>query len=315
MFGLGRKAKIRKAVDRARATVRADTDLADLAPIEELPAEWHAQAFGWLAVALFDDELYTAARASLDRALALAPDEPELHRLAGEIATELGDADTAIEAQRRVVAASPRDPQQAIVLAELLIVSERAGEAIELLEGLSDLHDAAVETRLAEALFVSDRGEEALALLDDVCARYDAQLKELSAADWQALKARADEAHRLRDDVYAEMHGREATIELAAAEGKLDANAGVNFRLLGARLAVKSERIAEVLELEDPDATERRGQAMIERTPASAHGLVLVGSAQLRRGEVAAARKSFERACEADGRCFAAFIGLGAAMD
>lgn len=42
---------------------------------------------------------------------------------------------------------------------------------------------------------------------------------------------------------------------------------------------------------------------------------MLVGIAQLRRGEVSAARKSFERACEADGRCFAAFLGLGAAMD
>lgn len=315
VFGLGRKGKIRRAVDRALATVRDERDFADVAAIEALPAEWHAQAFGWLAVALFDDERYAAAKVLLDRALALAPDEPQLHELAGAIATELGDADAAIEAQRRVVAASPRDPKAAIALAELLIAAERPGEAITLLEPLLDLHDPEVETRLAEALFVSDRAEEALALLDGVCELYDAQLQQLSPADWQALKARADEAMRLRDDVYAELHGREATIELAAAAGKLDARAGVNYRLLGAQLAVKSQRIAEVLELEDPDATERRGRAMLERTARSGHGHALVGIAQLRRGEVSAARTSFERACEADGSCFAAFLGLGAVMD
>jgi hypothetical protein len=116
----------------------------------------------------------------------------------------------------------------------------------------------------------------------------------------------------LRDDVYADLHGREATIELAAAAGRLDARAGVNYRLLGARLASVSGRVADVIELQDPTATETRAAAY---GATDARGVALVGTAQLRRGELAAARKSFERASELDGRCFSAFFGLGAVLD
>lgn len=292
---------------------RAD-DLADHAPIEALPEDHRAQAYAWLASVLFEGEWYPAAQRSVASALALAPHEVELHQLAASIAIELADRDEAIAAQRRVVAMRPGSAQSAASLAEMLIDADRPAEAIELLRPLRDLHDPLLETRLAEALFVTGEAAEALAILDGVCDHYDVQMKELAGADWQELSARAGEASRLRDDVHAELHGREATIELAARAGKL-AEAGVNYKLLGARLAATGERIAEVLELETPEATERRGRALLDRDPDSAPGLVLVGSALLRRGDVAAARAKFERACEADGRCFAAFIGLGAAMD
>jgi tetratricopeptide (TPR) repeat protein len=245
----------------------------------------------------------------------MAPGEVELHQLAASIAIEIGDRDQAIAAQRRVVELQPSHAPSAAALAGMLIDAERFAEAIELLRPLRDLHDPVLETRRAEALFVTGEAAEALAILDEVCDHYDVRLKELAGPDWQALTERAGEASRLRDDVYAELHGREATIELAARAGNLDAGAGVNYKLLGARLAATGERIADVLELETPEATERRGRALLDADPDSAPGLVLVGCAELRRGEVAAARATFERACEADGRCFAAFIGLGAAMD
>src|SRR5688500_18558503 len=237
----GRKAKIRKAVERALAGVEADDDLADHAPIEALPEPLQLQAYYTLVLALHDDELYAAARHTLARALALAPENAELQRLAAMLASELGDVDDAIEAQRRVVAASPRDMTAVATLADLLIISERIEEAIALLRPLHSEQDPTLDTKLAEALFVHGDNEEALAILDAVCALYDAQLKHVFGPEWQTIKARADEADRLRNDVYAEMHGREATIELAAAAGKLDASAGVNYRLLGARLAATSE--------------------------------------------------------------------------
>jgi tetratricopeptide (TPR) repeat protein len=311
----GRKARIRKAADRAIARLERPDDLADHAPIEALPEDLRAQAYGWLANVLFEGEWYPAAQHSVASALALAPDEVELHQLAASIAIEIGDRAEAVAAQRRVVAMQPTNAPSAAALAEMLIDAERLQEAIELLRPLRDLRDPVLETRLAEALFVTGEGAEALAILDEVCDHYDVRMKELAGADWQALVERAGEASRLRDDVYAELHGREATIELAARAGKLDAGAGVNYKLLGARLAATSERIADVLELETPEASERRGRALLDDDPDSAPGLVLVGCAELRRGEVAAARATFERACEADGRCFAAFVGLGAAMD
>ena len=306
----GRKAKIRKAV--ARALERGD-DLPDHEPIEALPPELQPQAYFTLAHWLHEDERYAAAKHTIERALALVPGEIDLHRLGAAVHRELGDVEAATAAQRRVVAASPNDTAAAIALADLLILLERLDEAIELLRRHVDADDPEANAKLAEALFVRGQSEEAFAILDEICARYESLLREpWSIPDRQGLISRAQHAQRLRNDVYAELHGREATIELAAAAGRLDARAGVNYRLLGARLATSSERVADVLELQDPDTTERRGR---ELGPKSASGLVLVGSAQLRRGDLAEARKSFDRACEADGRCFAAFFGLGAVLD
>ena len=309
----GRKAKIRKAVDMAFASVAGERDLANHAPIEALPAELQPTAYFTLAHALVDDERYVAAKHTVERALALAPDEIDLYKLAASIHRELGDIAAAISAQRRVVAANPRDTTPALALAELLIATGQLDDAIGLLRPFAEARDREVDARLAEALFLRGDSTAALEILNDVCAQYEAQLREpWSVPDRQGLVSRAEHASRLRRDVYAELHGREATIELAAAAGRLDAHAGANYRLLGARLASLSTRVAEVLELQDPDATEQRGRAY---GPTNALGIALVGSSQLRRGDLAAARKSFERASELDGRCFAAFLGFGAVLD
>jgi len=309
----GRKAKIRKAVARALATVAGDGGLADHAPIEALPEADRPTAYFNLGHELVDDEHYAAAKHAVARALELAPDENDLHELAATIHRELGDLPAAIAAQRRVVMAAPTEPTRVHALAELLIVAAKLDDAIRLLRPFEHDGDRELATLLAEALFVHGESQEAFEILDDVCAQYELELREpWSVADRQGLIARASHARRLRNDVYADLHGREATIELAAAAGQLDPRAGINYRLLGARLAAKSERVAEVLELQDPDATEQRGRGY---GPTNALGVALVGTAQLRRGELAAATKSFERASELDGRCFAAFFGLGAALD
>lgn len=303
----GRKGKIRRAVRRALDSGGVDA-------IEGLAPALRGAAYGSLALAYYQDEQLDAARDALGRALAIAPDDVDLHQLEATLAIEEGRTEDAIAAQTRVVAASPKDPEAAAALAELLLAAERIDEAIALLTPRRG-QDPATDHRLAEALYVGGDAAAALELLGHVCAHFDAQLKQLGAADWHELKSRADEAERLRDDVYAQLHGREATIELAAKAGKLDARAGINYRLLGARLAATSERVAEVLELEDPDATEARARRLLDGAPDDPAGLSLLGIAQLRRGAAAAARRSFESACEADGSYFPAFLGLGAAMD
>ncbi|MDX2092698.1 MAG: hypothetical protein SFX73_32835 [Kofleriaceae bacterium] len=310
MFGFGKKAKLQRAIDASLAPVDAEDDLADHAPIEALPPELRPEAFRRVALALYRDDRFPAAQHSISRALALAPDALAINELAVMIASELRDYDAAISAQRRVMAARPREPHLAEALADILLEAERLDEVIALLEPLRALGDPEVDARYAEALHLLGRNDEAFEILDRVCREYEANLKRFPNGGGHN---RSEQAHRLRDDVYAELHGREATIELAAADGRLDARAGANYKLLGAQLATQSERIAEVLQLEDPDTTERRGRELCARS--EARGLVLVGSSQLRRGEVAAARKTFARACEADGRCFAAFLGLGAAME
>ncbi|MGN6111210.1 MAG: hypothetical protein ACTHU0_39290, partial [Kofleriaceae bacterium] len=172
----GRRAKIRKAVTRALARVEHETDVADHAPIEALAPALQPAAFGSLALALYDDERYPAAKISLDRALAMEPDAVELNELAAALASELGLVDESIAAQRRVVAARPTDPKAIAALAERLLADERIEEVIELLRPLRRLADPTLERVLAEALHVAGEHAESLEILDEVCAYYDAQL-------------------------------------------------------------------------------------------------------------------------------------------
>jgi tetratricopeptide (TPR) repeat protein len=313
VFGFGKKAKVLKAVERAMADVELDEDRADHAPLDALPEDLQATAYLTLAHELFDNEHYAAAKDTITRALAKRPDDVGFHELAAQIYKELGEWQAAIRSQRLVVEHEPEQTAPAMLLAELLIKSAKLAEAIVILQRFHDVDDPEVSTRLAEAKFLHGDTQQAFELLDQVCKRYEAMLKEpWSGPDRQGLIARAGHADRLRQDVYAELHGREATIELSAKAGRLNARAGVNYRLLGARLAASTDYVSEVLDLQDPDATEQRGRALGK---ASAWGHALVGSAQLRRGDLRAADESFERASELDGTCFAAFFGKGAVLD
>jgi hypothetical protein len=123
----GRKARIRKAVDRAIARLEQADDLADHAPIEALPEDHRAQTYGWLANVVSAGEWYPAAQRSVAGALALAPEEVALHQLAASIAIEIGDRDEAIAAQRRVVAMQPSNAPSAAALAEMLIDADPEG--------------------------------------------------------------------------------------------------------------------------------------------------------------------------------------------
>lgn len=170
----------------------------------------------------------------------------------------------------------------------------------------------------SEALLALDRKGEALELLEAVRDHYDLELRAglVSREDWQHLRNLYDEASRLADSARAELHGQETLVIQPALAGKLDGRAGVNYRLLGESLMVGAPPLAGgSTHLEQVDMAAARADRVLADDPQSAHALCLQGSALLRLGKLDAARDRFEAAAALDGRCFAAFLGLGAVLD
>lgn len=137
------------------------------------------------------------------------------------------------------------------------------------------------------------------------------------ADNFEGLKSLYEQIALLHDEAFSEVHGREATILAQAQQGTLDANAGVNYTLLGQSLMVDAPRLATELRLRTVDEENEAGNALLrqEQEPARAHGQALLGSSLLRQGAASKARRAFEKARDLDGKNFAASLGLGAAMD
>lgn len=312
VFGARRKRE--KAVERALAVLLHDGSAGGYLPIEQLPPQHRLEALLELARRLSREDETELALATVKRALAAAPDEREALELSADLELELGRVDGAIHAWKHIVGLAPQDEEAAGTLARLLIDADRAAEALELLADYDAEESPDLALRLGEALYVSDRSDEALPLLEQVCETFERALRLAMGPEWQAVKVRLDEAERLRDDVHAELHGREGTIEAPLRKGKLDARAGVNYTLLGASLAAKSSYVPSRLALETPADSERRAKGLLARNGKDPSGLVMLGAARLRQGNLADARRLFEDAREADAG-FPAFFGIGAALD
>jgi hypothetical protein len=206
----------------------------------------------------------------------------------------------------------------AVGVAGLLLVAGRPAEALAAVEASPHAGEPMVALKRGEALLALDRKEEALELLDAVRDHFDGALRVgfVSREDWQHLRDLHDEASRLADSARAELHGRETLVIQPAAAGKLDGRSGVNYRLLGESLMVSASPLADGSNaLERVDVAAARADRMLSDDPQSAHALCLKGSALLRQGKLDAARERFEAAAALDGRCFAAFLGLGAVFD
>jgi len=89
----------------------------------------------------------------------------------------------------------------------------------------------------------------------------------------------------------------------------------VNYRLLAESLMVRALPLWDGSPLEQVGVAEARADRMLAADPQSAHALCLKGSALLRLGRLDAARGRFEAAMARDGRCFPAYLGLGAVFD
>ena len=110
----------------------------------EMLAEDAANAFahGQLGFALYELERYGEAAESLDRAIALAPESPNLgalHGMAGRALQALGRLDAAERHFLRAVRIAPADPTPLMDLARLRVAQQRPGEADAYLRRVREL--------------------------------------------------------------------------------------------------------------------------------------------------------------------------------
>ncbi len=207
----GRSGKIKKAIAKSLRAALAGDGSAAFSPIEKLREEEKVDAYVDLCQQLIYEEDLAAAAAAADQAVELAPDELYVLDAKAEVAIEDGRLTDALAIYRGMYEISPDDPAVISGLAALYLSSDDARAAVDLLEACAS-EEPQVKLRLGEALYADDRAEEALALLEQVYDYYEGSLKHASFVDnVESMIARRDEARRLRDDVSAELNGREAT--------------------------------------------------------------------------------------------------------
>jgi tetratricopeptide (TPR) repeat protein len=310
-----RRAAVRSAIAAAEGPGGLDAALSALAPLR---ARDRAQSLCELADHLRREDALDAARTSLVHALNLDPNcRGAIDRLA-TVESERGDLEAALVATARLVELVPGALEPVYNHAGLLLAAGRPAEALAVVEASPYAREPTLALKRGEALLALDRKEEALELLDAIRDHYDRELRAglVSREDWQHLRELHDEASRLADSARSELHGHETLVIQPAVAGKLDARAGVNYRLLGESLMVSAPPLADgSTALEPVSVATARADRMLKADPQDAHALCLKGSALLRQGKLDAARGRFEKAAALDGRCFAAFLGLGAVLD
>ncbi len=117
-------------------------------------------------------------------------------------------------------------------------------------------------------------------------------------------------AHQL---VLSELEGAEAVTVDLMMRGELDAFSGHNHLLLAKALMKDSPVLATRLALVSAPQELREGDLRLAPDKKNASGLLLVGSAKLRLGELEEAAEAFERGRDIAPRHFALVAGLGAA--
>lgn len=219
----GRKSKIKKAIATSLRAALDGAGAAAFAPIEKLLAAEQVDAYVDLCHQLIYEEALEAADAAVDLALVQAPEELYVLDAKAEVAAEAGRFADALAIYQKMYEIAPGDLAVIGGLAELYLSNDDASAALALLESCPDLSEPALQLRLGEALYAADRATEALAILEQVHDYYEGSLKHASFVDdIEGIVASRDAARRLRDDVFAELRGREATIEKAARTGNLD---------------------------------------------------------------------------------------------
>lgn len=314
MFGRG--SKIKRAIAKSVEAATNGAGTLSFEPIEGLRDGEKVDAYVDLGHQLIFHEELATAEAAIDRAVQLAPRELYVLDAKAEVCVEAGRYEDALSVYQTMYELAPHEPAVVLGLAQLMLSTHAADAAVALLEKHASWNFPQTQQCLGEALFAAGQSAKALELLEQVHDHYTAALKQASFVDnFQELRHALEAATRLRDDVFAEVHGREATIEKHARTASLDGRAGVNYRLLGQSLAASSDHVPDVTVLEPIPRTLERAMARLEVHADDPVGLALQGTAQLREGALELARASFEAATAADGRFFAGFLGLGAVMD
>ena len=140
----------------------------------------------------------------------------------------------AIATYQRVMARFPRALEQALALAKLHAAGEDYTSARDVLRPLLGLPSNELPMLLAAIHYALGEHAEVIALLAPMVRQMKLELQGVVYGDArQNLYTEYQEAIRLHDESYAILHGREQVIEVAKSRGDLDAQAGVNYRLLG----------------------------------------------------------------------------------
>ncbi len=131
----------------------------------------HARAHAGLGDALFRLQRYQEAIDSMQRALALQPDQPSapaLHYLTGESLQALNEPEQALEHYENALRIQPEFDDAARHLAALLFEQKRYQEALEIYQAMLDRNpeDASTHANIGSVLFMLDRPEEALEKYD-----------------------------------------------------------------------------------------------------------------------------------------------------
>ncbi|MCA9667257.1 MAG: tetratricopeptide repeat protein [Myxococcales bacterium] len=315
-MGLFSKRRVKKAVQRALAS-RSARVAVEASALDGL-SDGEERADGWVQVAealMEEGAEDDVVREALERATGASPSHWDAWALLAELEEQLdGRHEQAIAAYERLLAISPVADEARVELALLLLAHERVDEAREHIGALRRELTSEQGLELGRALFGAGALELAIDVLAPARERCLLELKQATFIDsFEALKSMHDELVRLHDEAYAEVHGREQVVVQSARAAQLDGGAPVNYSLLGESLMVDAPRIARELTLRTVRDEEQLADTLLAEGH-RAHGLVMRGSAYLRQGRAGAAVREMRDACEADGSCFAAFLGLGAAL-
>ncbi len=296
----------RDAVRRWKDGDRTDP-LSLLSGVEEADRK---RCFEALVVAFRHEDEDATAADLLRRGAALFPNDPEVLHW---IASVEGDPKLAEEIYRTILRSGP-DLRASLRLADILTATGRAAEVAELLAGYRD--DPMVDLRLARAAFALGKREEAIPILERSEEYLHGQMNAtFFRNDHQEISTLWNEVRSLLQEVSAEEYGREMTIVRDAFSGRLDGRAGANYTLLGMSLMPKAARRARSLDLRTPREDLAEAAERLARDARDSGALTLRGCAELRLERLDDAHRSFDAACEADGKNFAAFLGLGAVLD
>lgn len=261
---------------------------------------------------MLDDEDAAASRA-LRRLLQDAPEHLEAQHALASLAVRSGDLDTALAAAAAHLAANPRNLIAACQLARVQVEAGHLEAALNTLGPFLRAGDLDATMIAAQVHFAAGRLQEAgrlaAAVRDDAHAR---QSGAMTPDEFQFARERLEEASRLADDVSARLHGREQVVVEPARKGTLDARAGVNYRLLAESLMAESPHRPAAVGLRSVQAL---AAALEDHDPRDAWAVATLGEWHLREGRAEDAQARFEAARTLDGQCFAALLGLGAAVD
>jgi tetratricopeptide (TPR) repeat protein len=274
-----------------------------------------AEAWARFAVEVYNEDHLDDAERAVRRALTLEPGRGDALMFFAELLEETGRPDDAIESYRRLLAAHPGAAEQALALARLLAERGEIAEAAAVLAPFADHELLTLRLELADLRDRLGEHEAVLAIVDPIIARMKLELGNvLTGPLRQELAADYLHARRLHDEAFAALHGREKVIEASVKRGDLDAHAGVNYRLLGQARLARPPRWAIDTRLRSVEEGLAFGESLIAASERS-RGLCHIATSKLRVGLFREARALFDEARALDDDNFAAYLGLGAAME